>query len=192
MLSAVGNQRSFCARVIDGIDDVIVAVCAYHLFQIVGSQKILDLCDGAGRIDLRYAFCQCGYLGHAQGVAECMKLAVDVGLGDVIQINHGDMADSTACQRFHYPGAYPTDADDTYMCMAETCQCSRSVQTCNTTEATIEVDAACNGMFWGEWGGQFVHPAILTVGKSSLRTFSFSECKGVGFTHGLVKQFSVL
>ncbi len=103
VLAAVGNQRRLGLHAVDRIDHVIVATRAYHLIEVVGRDELFHLRHHAIGIDLPDTLGQRRDLGHADGIAQRLDLAVDIRFGHVIQVDQGQAADGAARQRLDDP-----------------------------------------------------------------------------------------
>ena len=103
-------------------------------FQIVFRHKILDFLHFALRVDLGNTFAQRRYLRLTEIVGQRMKLAVDIGLGDVVQINQGQTTDARPRQSLHRPRTYPAHADHADVRARKPRQCFISIESGNTAE----------------------------------------------------------
>jgi hypothetical protein len=68
-----------------------------------------------------------------------MDLAVDVGLGHMVQVDQRQLTDTAARQRFRRPGADPANANDSHMRRAYA-RCARNaVEAIQPAEAALEI-----------------------------------------------------
>ena len=121
------GHRRFHAHLVDGVDNEVERP-SENRFQIVFIHKILDFLHLALRIDLQDAFVQRRYLRLAEIVGQRMELAVDVGLGHIVQVNQRQPADTRARQRLDRPRTDAAHADHADMRLAETLQRIVAVQ----------------------------------------------------------------
>src|SRR5690606_19987360 len=77
---------------------------------IVCSDKIFAHMHVAMRVDLRNAFPHRLHLGLSKCAVKRVQLPVDIGLGNIVQIDQSDGTDARARQGFRAPGTYTSDA----------------------------------------------------------------------------------
>ena len=73
--------------------------------------KLIDGPDLAGRVDLGNALGQRADLCLPKCRVERLDLAIHVGLGDMVQIDQGQMTHAAACERLDRPGPHASDAN---------------------------------------------------------------------------------
>jgi hypothetical protein len=88
------------------------------------------------RVDGQDAFAHRQHLGRAQRGAQGLDLAVDVGFGDVVEVDQGQPTQPGACQRLRCPGADAADADHRDMGARGADQRTAAVQALDAAEAT--------------------------------------------------------
>ena len=140
VLTAMNDQRDFGLGIVDRINHVIIATRQQQLRDVVRIDEFLNLGDLAIRIDLRNARAQRTHLGHAQRIGQRVNLPIHIRLGQMIQVNQGELADRGARQRFDRPGADTTDTDHTDMGMAKRRQRRVTIQARDTAKTTLDVD----------------------------------------------------
>ena len=91
-------------------------------------------------MDLRDAIAHGLHLGLAHGVVQGMDLTVDVGLGDMVQIDQCDGADAAAGQGLRRPGAHPANAHHRDMRCADRRSTGHAVQAREPAKAPLQVD----------------------------------------------------
>jgi hypothetical protein len=110
----VVHQAELVADVVDRVDDV-VELCETELVDAASGDQVVDGVAAAFRVDGEDAFTQDIDLDAADGVFECMDLAVGVADIDVVVVDQRDLADAGACAGLGRPRANTADADDTEM-----------------------------------------------------------------------------
>ena len=86
MLHEIRRHRRFDTDLVNGIDDEVKRP-SEKLVQIVFSNKIFDFGHFALRIDLGNAFAQSGHFCLTEIIGQSVQLAVNIRLGNVVQIN---------------------------------------------------------------------------------------------------------
>jgi hypothetical protein len=66
-----------------------------------------------------------------------MHLSIDIGFGNVIEVNQGQGSDPVASQSFGCPGTHPADPDDGHMRLTQRNICFQAKQASESTEATF-------------------------------------------------------
>ena len=140
--SAVSDQPGLGAKTVNAVDDVSKIFC-HQGVQVFNGEEILNGRYLACRIDLQHTLGHHLYLGHAQGAGQCVQLTVDIGLGDMVQVDQCQLANGAACQCFGRPRAHATDTQHTDMCLPESCQCLLAIESANAGEAAFEVRVSC-------------------------------------------------
>ena len=134
MAATPGNQRRLGAQAVDGV---------HHIIQLGGQQlahrvrldELIHPVNHQLRIDLQQALGHGVHLGHAQRVAQRMRLAVDIGRGDMVQINQRQLANRAARQRLGRPRADAAHANHADMRMAKARQRRLAIQPANAAKA---------------------------------------------------------
>ena len=128
------------ACVNDGIDRL-----RQHRRPVVTVDKFLDARDDTSGVDAGNTFTHGLHLGLSYGVVHGMHLAIDIGFGDVVQIDQCQATHATACQRLCTPRADTTDADNGHMrCAYARSRCDPE-QSLHATEAAREI---CARVIW--------------------------------------------
>ena len=151
---AVGNQCSLDSKSVYAIDDVAIGVARQDV-EVVERQVFLDGMYPAVRVDLQDTFCHHLDLGHSQRPGQGMQLTIDIGLGNVVEINKRDFTNGRACQCLCRPGTHATDADNADMRLPECFQRTLAVEAANAAKATL-------------------HGCVVTD-RSSVQVFSYSR-----------------
>ena len=86
MLHEIRHHRRFDTDLVDGVDNEVKRP-SEKLVQIVFGNKIFDFGHFALRIDLGDAFAQSGHFCLTEIIGQSVQLAVDIGLGNIVQIN---------------------------------------------------------------------------------------------------------
>ena len=86
MLHEIRRHRRFDTDLVNGVDDKVKRP-SEKLVQIVFGNKIFDFRHFALRIDLGNAFTQSSNFCLTEIIGQSVQLAVDIGLGNVVQIN---------------------------------------------------------------------------------------------------------
>ncbi len=97
------------------------------------------------RIDLQQALGHGVHLGHTQRVAQRMRLAVDIGRGDMVQINQRQLANRAARQRLGRPRADAAHANHADMRMAKARQRRLAIQPANAAKRRAQSSGADSG-----------------------------------------------
>lgn len=101
--------------------------------------KLLNALHNTVRVDLRDTFPHGLHLGLPQRGIERMNLPVDVGFGDVIEVDQRQAAHTAACQGLNRPGPHATDTDNGNVCGTDTLRARRTAETIQATEAPRKV-----------------------------------------------------
>ena len=101
--------------------------------------ELLDRRDRAARVDVGDACAQRLDLGHAERGAERLHLAVDVRLGDLVEVDQRQRGDAAARQRLGGPRADAADADDGDVRRADPRIGGVAVEPAQAAEAAFEV-----------------------------------------------------
>ena len=157
---ATGDQQGLLPVVVDAVDDGVKAPVEEGV-GVLGGEEVVHQVQGAVGIDRRDPLRQDLDLGHAEGRRQGDKLAVDVGLGHMIQVHQGQMPQSAARQGLHHPGTDAADADDGDPGLAQTLQPLAAIQGSDAAEAAVNVHWLA-GIHAGSWRG-------FMVAKSSRR-----------------------
>ena len=99
----------FGPHLVAGVDHAI-NIFGKNSGPIARLDKCIDTDHLASGVDGRDTLPHGIDLRHPQGVAGCLNLAIDVGLGNVVHINQGDASDPCAGQGFSSPRTHTTDA----------------------------------------------------------------------------------
>ena len=86
MLHEIRRHRRFDTDLVNGINNEVKRP-SEKLVQIVFGNKIFDFRHFALRIDLGDAFAQSGNFCLTEIIGQSVQLAIDIGLGNVVQIN---------------------------------------------------------------------------------------------------------
>ena len=86
MSHEICRHRRFDTDLVDGVDDKVERP-SEKLVQIVFRHKIFNFRHFALRIDLGDAFAQSGNFCLTEIIGQSVQLAVDIGFGNVVQIN---------------------------------------------------------------------------------------------------------
>ena len=86
MLHEIRRHRRFDTDLVDGVDNEVKRP-SEKLVQIVFGNKIFDFRHFALRIDLGNTFAQSGNFCLTEIIGQSVQLTVDIGLGNVVQIN---------------------------------------------------------------------------------------------------------
>ena len=86
MLHEIRRHRRFDTDLVDGVDDKVKRP-SEKFVQIVFGHKIFDFRYFALRIDLGDAFAQSSNFCLTEIIGQSVQLAVDIRLGNVVQIN---------------------------------------------------------------------------------------------------------
>ncbi|EKY05181.1 hypothetical protein HMPREF9120_01934 [Neisseria sp. oral taxon 020 str. F0370] len=130
----MGGHGGFDAHLVDGVDHEAERP-SENLVQVFFGDEVFDFADAAGGVDLADAFGQGGGFGFAEVVGKGVELAVDVGLGDVVQIDQGERTDAGAGESFRRPRADAAEADDADVRMRQALQGGLAVEAGDAAEA---------------------------------------------------------
>ena len=133
---APGNQRRLGRHGIDGVNDKI-GVGRDQLLFLAGLYEFIDRMHGDVGRDVADALRHHLDLGRAQRAGERMNLAVDVGLGHVVQVDEGEAPHAAARQRLGSPGADTANADNDDMGLPEPLAAGFSVDAGDGGKTTI-------------------------------------------------------
>ena len=86
MLHEIRRHSRFDTDLVNGIDNEVNRP-SEKLVQIVFGNKIFDFRHFALRIDLGNAFAQSGNFCLTEIIGQSVQLTVDIGLGNIVQIN---------------------------------------------------------------------------------------------------------
>ncbi len=101
--------------------------------------ELLDAVDDAGGVDVGDAARERLCLGHAQRRTERLDLAVDVGFGDVVEVDQHQLRDPAARERLDGPGADAAEADDGHARGPHARVAACAVQPLEAAEAALEI-----------------------------------------------------
>ncbi len=87
----------------------------------------------------RQRSCNTSTFAHANGAAEGGQLAVDVGFGNVIEVDQGECANAATRQGFHCPRTYATHANDANMRSGEAVKCRFTVSADDAAKPTANI-----------------------------------------------------
>ena len=104
-----------------------------------------------------------------------MQLAVDIGFGDVVQVDQRQLPDAAARQRFNCPRADAADADHAHM------RFGQALQGVCTVEAGDAAETA------EEWSGRAV---VIVVFKSNLLDKKADKRHQLHYTAIIVRQLN--
>ena len=116
--------------------------CGSSAGQLLGVDELLDRVHLAARVDVGDALAQRLHLGLAERGAQRLHLAVDVGLGHMVQVDQRQRRDAAARQRLGRPGADAAQADDGDARGAHARVAGVAVQAAQAAEAAFEVGVA--------------------------------------------------
>ena len=135
---AMGDQRGLDAETVDAVNDVVV-VRVQQVREIIEGEKVLDCRDTTIGVDLSDARRHDLHLGHTERAGQGVQLAVDVGFGDVIEIDQREAADGRARQGLDRPGTDAADANDADVRFPESFQGAIPVETTCAAEAAFGI-----------------------------------------------------
>lgn len=135
---APGDESRLGSKAVDAIDDVIM-MAAQQGLEIIHREKILDGRHPAQRVDLLNAFGHDPDLGLAQGRVQGRALPVDIGFGNVIHVDQGEVTDGRTCQCLGGPGTHAANPQHTHMGSPEPCQCRLTIQAADAAETAFQV-----------------------------------------------------
>ena len=104
--------------------------------------ELLDSRHGAAGVDVGDARRERVDLGHAERAADRLDLAVDVRLGDVVEVDQRQRGDAAARQRLDRPRADAAEADDDDVRGADALVAGIAVQATQAAEAPLEIGFA--------------------------------------------------
>ena len=68
-----------------------------------------------------------------------MNLAIDVGLGDMVEVNQGQSGDAATSERFGSPRPHAAQSDDHGMPLTNALSASGAVKPGKTAKATLQI-----------------------------------------------------
>jgi hypothetical protein len=104
-----GGHSHFGPHLVTGVDHAI-NIFGKNSGPIARLDKCINTDNPASGINGRDTLPHRIDFRHPQGVADCLNLAIDVGLSNVVHINQGDTSDTCAGQGFSSPRTHTTDA----------------------------------------------------------------------------------
>lgn len=144
--AAMRNQGRLGAAIVDGIEHGIAAW--QPLRDVVYGNEIIDFGQLAKWIDCPDTCRHGAHLGLAISALQSVNLPVGVGLGNVIEIDQRQLADTATRQRFGGPGANAADADDANMRRAQARQGACAIEAIDAAETArkvhIDIDIRCH------------------------------------------------
>jgi hypothetical protein len=141
-----GRHRQLGAHLVAGIDHHVHR--ARQPLRPVGRlDEVLHRLHPAGGVDLRDALLQRQHLGLAQRGLQRLHLAVDVGLGHVVQVDQHQAGHAAARQRLGSPGSHAADAHHRHPQAAQAGVGGVAVQAPQAAEAALQVDVVQLGEF---------------------------------------------
>lgn len=132
------HDRHLGANVIDRIDHHVEI--AQELNGIFGRDELLHRIDPGKRVDGADALGHGEHLGLSEGRLDRVDLAVEVGLGHVIEIDQGDVPHSAARERFGCPRPDAAYADDASAGGRQPRERLLPVEACDPAEAAFWID----------------------------------------------------
>ena len=114
-------------------------------------------------------------LGHAERAAERLHLAVDVRLGDMVEVDQRQRADAAARQRLGRPRADAAEADDGDVRGADARVAGIAVQAAQAAEAALEVGVVVAEGDDGDAGRRRRHRSAASRLASGLRGFRLAD-----------------
>ncbi len=118
LAAAMGEQCRLGAKVVDAIDDPVVAAVE-DVGDIVGRDEVVDDMGLTIGVDGSDPLTQGFGLGLAERLGGGVQLAIDVGFGDMIHIDQGEFANGAAGQRFDGPGTHAAETEHADMGVAK-------------------------------------------------------------------------
>ncbi len=103
------DQSRLGPRLIDRVDQP--GVIGYQIAHIVSADEGFDRLHSAAGSDTGYPLLHRSNLGGTQGRIRRMDLSIDVGLGNMIQIDQRETANSASCKRLGCPGPDASQPD---------------------------------------------------------------------------------
>ena len=134
MRAAGGGDRHLGAYVVNRIDDDVEALEQRR--GVFRGEEIVDGVNAAVRTEGQHTLGHGCHLGLTKGGIEGMRLAVDVGLGNVIEVDQGQPSDPAARERLHAPRADTADADHASVGHRQGSGRVRAIQTIDATKTT--------------------------------------------------------
>ena len=131
------DQRRLGAHLVDAVEHRVTL--GQQRRDILFSDEFLDAVHPASRMDPGNALPHRQHLGLAERGVQRMHLAVDVALGDMVEVDQRQPADARARQRLGRPRADAADADDADMRRRQPRQRPGAVEPFNAAEAAREV-----------------------------------------------------
>ena len=135
------GQGLFGAHLVAGVDQRIDGV-RQQRGPVVGRRELFHRVHDAAGMDVGHPRGQRLRLGLAHGGAQRLDLAVDVGLGDVVQVDQRELGHAAARQRFRRPGPDAAEADDGDARRAQTGVAGVADQAAPAAEAALQVGGA--------------------------------------------------
>ena len=105
-----------------------------------GSNEVVERKYLALRVDLRDALAHRFHLGLPDGRLERVDLPIDVGLGDVVEVDQREAPDAAARQRLDRPGTDPADAGHDDVRRANRRGARHAVEAFKPSEAALRID----------------------------------------------------
>ncbi len=111
-ISRPGRQRGLGAHLIAAVDQTVEIGAADQGGPVVGFDELLDDPHRTAGVDVGDALAQRLGLGHADRRPQGLDLTVDIGFGNLIEVDQRQLGRATASQRFDCPRADATQTHD--------------------------------------------------------------------------------
>ena len=135
---APGGQRGLGLDLIAGVDQNIHRG-GQQRWPVGRGDEVLHAVHLAARMDGGDALAQRRHLGLAQRVVQRLHLAVDVGFGDLVQVEQHQLCHATACQGLNRPRPDPTQPHDGDAGCAQAAVTRVAVQAAQAAETALQV-----------------------------------------------------
>jgi hypothetical protein len=142
---------------------------------VLGRHEVIDAGHLAGGVDVLDAARHRIHLGRAQCAAQGLDLAVDVGLGDVVEIDEHDLRHAATRQRLGSPGTDTADPDDGHARGAHLFVGRTAPQSAQPAEAALQIGLPTQPGVRRLQGGGRVRLAHLSWASRSLPATAASE-----------------
>lgn len=143
--SRPGGHGAFGADLITGVNDAVYLSALQDGRPIAWLHEFLNTMHVAGGMNAGNTLAHGLHLGLTQRGIERVNLPVDVGFGNVVQVDQRKAPNAAARQCFGCPGADAADTDDGDVSLADTVGSRRTVEAIKSTKPAPQVCSCVSG-----------------------------------------------
>mgnify|MGYP000906864901 FL=1 len=140
-----GSHGSFGVDLITGVNDAVYLRALQDGWPIAWLHEFLNTMHVAGGVNTGNTLAHGLHLGLTHRGIECVNLPVDVGFGNVVQVDQRKAPNAAARQCFGCPGADAADTDNGDVSLGDTGGSRRTVEAIKSTKPAPQVCSCVSG-----------------------------------------------